>query len=188
VASVRVGNPAPRAITVVPYDAGWPAAYAAVEAQVRAALGAAVLALDHVGSTSVPGLAAKPVIDVDLTVASSADEPAYLPALEAAGFVLRIREPAWEEHRLLTDPDLTVNLHVFPQGAPELARHRMFRDWLRAHPDDREVYGAHKAELATRGFTDGMDYNNHKGALVYDLYEKIFAADPEHAHDPQPRD
>ena len=63
----------------------------------------------------------------------------------------------------------------------------MFRDWLVAHPEDREAYGALKTELASRGFADAMDYNNHKAALVYDIYERILAADPAHEHDPQPR-
>jgi len=107
--------------------------------------------------------------------------------LEAAGFVLRIREPEWEQHRLLTDRELTVNLHVFSSGSPELRRHVLFRDWLRTHDDDRAAYGALKIELGRHGFRDGMDYNNHKAALVYDIYERIFLADPVHGHDPQVR-
>lgn len=187
VAAVRVGPARSRTIEVVPYDEGWPARYGAVEEQVRGALGERVLALDHVGSTAVPGLAAKPVIDVDLTVADGRDEAAYLPDLEAAGFTLRIREPAFDEHRLLVDGPLGVHLHVWSPGTPEPQRHLMFRDWLRAHPDDRATYAAHKTGIAARGFSDGNDYNNHKAALVYDLYERIFAADPAHEHDPQPR-
>jgi GrpB-like predicted nucleotidyltransferase (UPF0157 family) len=187
VAKVRVGAPPSRTITVVRYDATWPAAFDDVDRRVRAALGDRVLALDHVGSTAVPGLAAKPVIDVDLTVADSADEAAYLPDLEAAGFALRIREPDWEEHRVLTDAALATNLHVFSPGATEPQRHLLFRAWLRHHPEDRAAYGELKSELGTRGFTDGMDYNNHKAALVYDIYERIFAADPAHPHDPQSR-
>ncbi|WP_051247498.1 GrpB family protein [Nocardioides halotolerans] len=186
VAKVRVGAPPPRTIEVVPYDEGWPAMFEAIAGRVREALGDAVLSLEHVGSTSVPGMAAKPVIDIDLIVADSADEAAYVPKLEAAGFTLRIREPDWEEHRLLTVLPHT-NLHVFPPGTPEPQRHVMFRDWLRTHPDDHAAYAALKRELGARGFTDGMDYNNHKAALVYDLYERIFAADPAHEHDPQPR-
>jgi GrpB-like predicted nucleotidyltransferase (UPF0157 family) len=187
VAKVRVGTPRPRSLTVVPYDAAWPAAFEDVSHRVRAALGDRVLALEHIGSTSVPGLAAKSVIDADLTVADSADEAAYLPDLEAAGFVLRIREPDWEEHRLLTDGDLTINLHAFSPGAIEPQRHVLFREWLRSHRDDREDYARLKIELGQRGFTDGMDYNNHKAALVYDIYERIFTADPVHEHEPQPR-
>jgi GrpB-like predicted nucleotidyltransferase (UPF0157 family) len=187
VAKARVGSPPPRTLTVVPYDATWPQQYADLAARVRGALGDRVLELEHVGSTSVTGLAAKPVIDADLTVADSAEEATYVPALEAAGFSLRIREPEWEEHRLLTFEGPTTNLHVFSPGASEPQRHRMFRDWLRDHPDDREAYAALKTELGTRGFRDGMDYNNHKAELVYDIYERIFTADAAHPHEGRPR-
>ncbi len=176
-----------RLVEVVPYDAGWPRRYSAVEARVRGALGDQVLALEHVGSTSVPGLAAKPVIDAVLTVADPADEAAYVPPLEADGFVLRVREPDWEEHRMLTRPDRSVNLHVFGPGAVETQRQLCFRNWLRGHVDDRDAYGALKTELGGRGFTRVMDYNNLKYALVYDIHERIFAADPAHGHDPHPR-
>jgi GrpB-like predicted nucleotidyltransferase (UPF0157 family) len=186
-AKARVGTPPPRVITVVPYDDAWPAQFAAVEERVRGALGVRVLGLDHIGSTSVPGLAAKPVIDADLTVTDSADEAAYVPDLEAAGFTLRIREPDWEEHRLLTLQAPGTNLHVFSPGSPELGRHVLFRDWLRTHDDDHAAYAALKTGLGQRGFTDGMDYNNHKAEFVYDIYERAFAADPAHEHDPQPR-
>jgi GrpB-like predicted nucleotidyltransferase (UPF0157 family) len=172
---------------VVPYDEAWPARYADVAARIRAALGDRVLLLEHIGSTSVPGLAAKPIIDVNLVVADSGDEPAYLPDLEASGFTLRIREPEWEQHRVLGIEDPKTNLHVFSPGSGEPARTRMFRDRLRDHPEDRAEYGALKTELATQGFAEVMDYNNHKAALVYDIYERIFTADPAHAHDPQPR-
>ena len=90
-----------------------------------------VLRLEHVGSTSIPGLAAKPIIDIVLVVADSADEAAYVPALEAAGYVLRIREPGWFEHRVLNGPDTKVNLHVFSDGCPEIGRMLAFRDRLR---------------------------------------------------------
>ena len=184
VAKARVGGQS-RAVEVVPYDDGWPAQYAVVAARVRDALGDRVLVLEHVGSTSVPGLAAKPIIDVNLVVADSGDEPAYLPDLETAGFTLRVREPEWEQHRVLGTEDPKTNLHVWSPGSREPARTRMFRDWLRSHPDDRAAYGALKTELATQGFTEVMDYNNHKAAFVYDLYERIFTADPAHEHDPQ---
>jgi len=186
VAKARVSGRS-RPVVVVPYDDGWPARYAEVAARVRAALGDRVLRLDHVGSTAVPGLAAKPVIDADLTVRDSADEPSYLPALEAAGFELRVREPEWEEHRVVVTEEPMTNLHVWSPGSPEPLRTAAFRDWLRSHPDDRDAYGALKVELAGRGFSEVMDYNNHKSAMVYDLYERIFTADPAHQHDPQPR-
>ena len=187
VARVRVGKQPARKITVVPYDEAWSSDFRRLSNVVRAALGDRVLELSHVGSTSVPGLAAKPVIDADLTVADSADETAYVPALEAAGFVLRIREPDWEEHRLLTIEEPSTNLHVFSAGAREPQRHLLFRDWLRTHPADRDAYAELKLQLSTRDFRDGMDYNNHKAALVYDIYERAFSADPGHEHDPRPR-
>lgn len=184
-ADLGVWVPAP--VEVVAPDPAWPDWYATVRDQVLDALGDRVLAIEHVGSTSVPGLWAKPLIDVDLTVADSADEDAWLPDLEAAGFELRVREPDWEEHRVLRGTQPPVNLHVFSPGAREPQRHRMFRDWLRAYPEDRDLYAEVKREVAVRGFTDAMLYNNAKAWVVYDLYEKIFAADPNHEHDPQPR-
>jgi GrpB-like predicted nucleotidyltransferase (UPF0157 family) len=185
-ARVRLAGPG-RPVEVVPYDEGWPAEFARLSGIVRGVLGDRVLGLEHVGSTAVPGLAAKPVIDADLTVADSGDEAAYVPALEAAGFVLRVREPEWEEHRMLAIEDPKTNLHVWSPGSVEAKRHVAFRDWLCTHDGDRGAYGALKAELATRGFADAMDYNHHKAALVYDIYEKVFAADPAYEHDPRPR-
>ncbi len=104
-----------------------PALFVREEVRVRAALGGAVLRLEHTGSTSVPGLAAKPIIDMLLVVADSADEPAYLPALEAVGYVLVIREPDWHEHRVFKGPDTNINMHVFSAGSPEIDRILLFR-------------------------------------------------------------
>ncbi len=186
-AAALLGRPNVAPVTVVRYDEHWPQAFAELQALIVAALGPLALAVEHVGSTAVPGLAAKPVIDVDLTVPDSADESAYVPALEAAGFELRRREPEWEEHRLLTLRHPRANLHVWSPGALEPRRHQVFRDWLRSHDGDRQAYAALKADLGTRGFVDGNDYNNHKAEFVYDVYERIFAADPEHEHTPHPR-
>ncbi|MEP9365129.1 GrpB family protein [Nocardioides sp. CN2-186] len=186
-ARVEIGAWSPAAVEVVAPDPAWPAAYAVVRDRVVDALGDRVVSIEHVGSTSVPGLWAKPVIDLDLTVADSGDEHAWLPDLEAAGFVLRVREPEWEEHRCLRGQDPESNLHVFSPGAREPQRHLVFRDWLRAHPDDRDRYASVKRAVAARGHTDAMLYNNEKAWVVYDLYEKAFTADPRHQHDPQPR-
>ena len=142
VAKARVGDHPPRTIEVVPYDESWPAAYEAVRARVVQALGERVVGLEHVGSTSVPGLAAKPVIDVDLLVVDSADEPAYVPDLERVGFVLRVREPDWEEHRVLTFEAPNTNLHVTSTDAVEPRRHVRFRVWVLSHPEDLDAYAA----------------------------------------------
>lgn len=188
IAAARVAAPAPTApVEVVPADPAWPATYAALADRVRGALGDRVVAIDHVGSTAVPGLPAKPVIDIDLIVADSADEEAWVPALERDGFVLRVREPDWQEHRMMRLEEPACNLHVWSPDAVEPARHRAFRDWLRTHPEDRAAYVAAKDAAAAQGFLDAMHYNNAKAAAVYDIYERIFAADPDHQHDPQPR-
>lgn len=188
IAAARVAGRAVSApVVVVPPDPAWPDHFADVRRRLRQALGDRALAVEHVGSTAVPGLWAKPVIDVDLTVADSAEEEAWLPDLEAAGFELRVREPEWEQHRCLKGHGPEANVHVFSPGAREPRRHVMFRDWLRTHDDDRAAYAAVKREVAARGFSDAMLYNNEKAWIVYDLYEKVLAADPAHRHDPQPR-
>src|SRR5690606_586440 len=136
-----------------------------VAERVRAAIGGRVLGLQHIGSTSVPGLPAKPIIDVDLTVVDAADEASYLTELEAAAFELVIREPDWHEHRALKHADPDTNLHVFGRGCPEVTRHRLFRDWLIEHPDDLARYRdakvrAARQSTASRGIV--TDYNRHK--------------------------
>ncbi|MFI9813405.1 GrpB family protein [Saccharothrix variisporea] len=171
------GRPDPgRRIELVEYDPAWPGLFEREAARVRGALGSAVLGLEHVGSTSVPGLAAKPVVDVVLAVASPADEAAYVPALEAAGYVLRIREPGWHEHRMFKGPDTNVNLHVFAVGSPEITRMVLFRDWLRAHPEDRARYEAVKRELAARSWTYLQGYADAKNDVVDEILAR---ADPD---------
>ena len=122
--------------------------------------------LEHVGSTSVPGLAAKPIIDMQMVVANSADESSYVPALEAAGCVLRIREPDWYEHRVFKGPDTNINLHVYSLGCPEINRVLLFRNWLRCHEADRQLYERTKRELAARRWTYVQQYADAKGEVV----------------------
>lgn len=153
-------------IHLAEYDAGWPARYAREAARIRAALGPDVVRLEHVGSTSVPGLAAKPIVDIALEVPDSTDETAYVPRLEAAGYRLAIREPAWWQHRLFKGIDPAVNLHTFTSGCPEVDRMLAFRDWLRAHDDDRELYERTKRELAVRTWEFVQDYADAKGEVV----------------------
>lgn len=166
-------------VDVVEPDPAWPLAYDAVAALVREALGLRVLLLQHVGSTSVPDLPAKPILDVDLVVADPEAEPRWLPPLEAAGFVLRVREPWWHGHRCLRLEDPAVNLHVFGPESPEPWKHRVFRDWLRADADDRELYARAKRGAAAASNAAGehtMAYNARKEAVVRDVYGRAFAA------------
>lgn len=150
-------------------DPGWPLLFAREEARIRSALGDRVRLLEHVGSTSVPGLAAKPVIDIVLTVADSTDEASYVPALEAEPYVLHLREPDWFEHRLFKGPDTAVNLHVFTDGAAEADRMIAFRDHLRAHHDDLVLYADVKGRLASREWKYVQNYADAKSAVIADI-------------------
>ena len=163
-------------VVVVDPDPAWPDTYAQERDRVVGALGTAALAVDHVGSTSVPGLPAKPVIDMLLQVPDSADEVSYVPALESVGLVLRIREPDWLEHRVLyrrtaDGAPRDVNLHVLSPGlgGSEIRRMLAFRDWLRTHPEDRERYAAVKRALAQRRWRYVQDYADAKTAVVEEI-------------------
>jgi GrpB-like predicted nucleotidyltransferase (UPF0157 family) len=161
--------PLKQPIFISEYDPEWPRLFEREAKRVRAALGDEVLMLEHVGSTSVPGLAAKPRIDMLLVVPNSADEPSYVPMLEAAGYVLRIREPDWYEHRVFKGPDTDVNLHVFSQSCPEIQRMLLFRDWLRTHPSDREYYERTKRELAGKEWKYVQNYADAKTEVVEEI-------------------
>jgi GrpB-like predicted nucleotidyltransferase (UPF0157 family) len=156
-------------IELVDYDPAWPGLFVREEERIRTALGERAVLVEHTGSTSVPGLAAKPIIDMTLAVPDSADEDAYLPALEAAGYVLRIREPEWYEHRVFKGPDTNVNLHVFSEGCPEIDRMLRFRDRIREHEGDRELYERTKRELAAKEWKYVQDYADAKTVVVEEI-------------------
>jgi GrpB-like predicted nucleotidyltransferase (UPF0157 family) len=161
-------------VTLHEYDARWPSYFRAQADAIRAALGGTALSVEHVGSTSVPGLAAKPVIDIALVVADSTDERSYVPRLERAGFRLKVREPDWHQHRMLVKrredgDDESVNLHVYTDGCVEPRRDVRFRDWLRTHEDDRDLYERTKRELASRVWTYMQNYADATTAVIYDI-------------------
>ena len=153
-------------VTLEEYDARWPERFADEERRIRGALGDSALRLEHVGSTSVPGLIAKPRIDMLFVVSDPAAEETYVPALEAAGYTLRIREPDWHEHRMFRGPETAVNLHVHGPDSPEIERMLSFRDHLRTHPEDRERYAAAKRELAAREWRYMQDYADAKSEVI----------------------
>ena len=159
-------------IELADYDEEWPRLFEREAARIRGALGPKALLVEHAGSTSVPGLAAKPIIDMVLVVADTRDEDAYVPQLETAGYVLRIREPDWFEHRCFKGPDTNVNLHTFSDGCEEVDRMLAFRDWLRTHDDDRDLYLEAKRELATREWKYVQNYADAKSLVVEDIISR----------------
>jgi GrpB-like predicted nucleotidyltransferase (UPF0157 family) len=173
----RIGGPMPltRPIELRDYDPSWPDRYAEHAARLREALGERVIRVEHVGSTSVPGLVAKPIIDIALEVPDTTNEPAYVGDLEAAGYILRFREPDWFEHRLFKPADGAVNLHVFPAGCPETGTMVRFRDWLRTNDADRELYLRTKRELAARDWKYMQQYADAKTGVVKDIMGRATA-------------
>jgi GrpB-like predicted nucleotidyltransferase (UPF0157 family) len=170
-AAVRIGPAEVHDATIelAEYDPAWPALYEREAARIRAALGSRVELLEHAGSTSVPGLAAKPRIDVVLGVVDSTDEPSYVPPLEAAGYALRIREPDWYEHRAFRGSDPDVNLHVFSTGCEEIERMLRFRDHLRENEADRLLYEQTKRDLAQRKWKYVQHYADAKTEVVEEI-------------------
>jgi len=163
-----VGELKPRSapILVVDYDPAWPQTFNREAGKIRTALHERALQIDHVGSTSVPGLRAKPIIDILLVVTDSANEPDYVAPLEAAGFRLHLREPGWHEHRMFKGLETEINLHVFSTGCPEIARMLAFRDWLRTNEADRELYAETKRTLAKQDWEYTQNYADAKSPVI----------------------
>lgn len=161
-------------ITLLEYSEQWPVLFRKETERIRFALNKKVIQLEHVGSTSVPGLCAKPIIDILLVVKDSANEQEYVPALEKAGYRLRIREPNWFEHRMFKGPDTDINLHVFSEGVSEIDRTLTFRNWLRTHPEDREFYARTKRKLAQKKWRHIQHYAEAKNPVIQKILAKAF--------------
>jgi len=159
-------------ILIVDYDPRWPSLFQREAGRIRASLESRALRIEHTGSTSVPGLPAKPVIDMLLVVADSRDEASYVSALERAGYALRIREADWHEHRMFKGPDTDVNLHVFSSGCAEIDRIITFRDWLRSNPADLDLYARTKRELARKEWKYVQNYADAKTAVIEEIIER----------------
>lgn len=173
---VNTDTPLNGQVILVEYDPAWPEMYAREEIRIREALGDRALQIEHIGSTSVPGICAKPCIDISLAVADSADEDAYVPDLEAAGYVLRRREPEWHEHRVFKGSEINLNLHVWTAGDEIIDKHLGFRDWLRSHTEDRDRYAAEKRRLASQHWSTMNDYANAKDDIVREIEERMKGA------------
>jgi GrpB-like predicted nucleotidyltransferase (UPF0157 family) len=175
--AVSVGGAPPqyRQVVVADYDPIWPHWYESAAFRIREALGDKVLQLDHVGSTSVRGLPAKPLIDINMVVADTTDEDAYVPPLEAIGYKLRVREPDWYEHRMLRGFDPPVNLHVFNPGCEEVDQMLLLRDWLRTHDEDCDLYARTKRELAAKEWKYLQNYADAKSEVVQEILARARA-------------
>lgn len=169
-------------IAIVEYNAAWPQRFLDIKAKIIAALGSVAVAVSHAGSTSVPGLPAKDIIDVDLVVKDIKDEASYVAPLERSGFTFMLREPGWHEHRYFVDEGdrpgtYPINLHVFGPGCSEVERHRVFRDWLSKTPEDLQLYATVKRECATQTETAGesmQEYTLRKGQTVREILDRAF--------------
>jgi len=156
-------------VELADYDPTWPHLFEREAARIRSILNDRVVRIEHVGSTSVRGFSAKPIIDIALEVPDSKDEAVYVPDMEAAGYALRIRESDWFEHRLFNGPDININLHVFSAGCAEVDRMLLFRDWLRTNAADRELYARTKQELAALDWKYMQQYADAKTAVVNEI-------------------
>ncbi len=163
-------------IFLAEYDPAWPSQFTIEKEHIQRALGRKALLIEHVGSTSVPGLVAKPLIDILLVVQDSSDESSYVPELEAARFVLRIREPDWHQHRLFKGPRININMHVFSAGSEEITRMLLLRDWLRTNAEDRKYYADTKRELAGQKWKYVQEYAFAKSQVVASILGRAQAA------------
>ena len=166
---VLIGGIEKREIVIVEYDPYWPEKFQKHAGILSRVLGDKALAIEHVGSTAVPKLAAKPIIDIDILVEDSSDEATYLPALLQAGYVLRVREPDWHQHRMFRTPELDVHIHLFSRGCVEVTRHLAFRDRLRGCPEDRRLYESVKRKLAREDWADMNAYAAAKSEVVEEI-------------------
>lgn len=171
---VAGSRPGTEEIKIEDYSAEWPHLFETSKCLIAKALPGIALSIEHIGSTAVAGLCAKPVIDIGLIVRDPEREEDYVPVLSAIGYVLTVRERSWYQHRMLRHDAPRVNLHIFAPGCPEHVRHLLFRDWLRDHPDDRARYADAKLK-AKLGVDNVQDYNRNKQAVVREICGRIFA-------------
>ena len=161
-----IGGREKRVIEIVPYRSDWPLRFQNHAERIKNALGATMLRIEHIGSTSVEGLAAKPIIDILVVVAAPARENLYLPSMLSAGYELRVREPDFEEHRMFRTPERDVHVHFFPAGSGEIDRYLEFRDFVRSHAETRDQYAALKRELSKRDWADMNEYADAKTDFI----------------------
>jgi len=163
---VLLGRTRDDPVEVVDYDARWPAKFKRMRTRLANALGAAALRIEHVGSTAVPGLAAKPIIDIQISVADVEVEDAYRPAIESLGFVLRYREAGHRYFRPPADRSRDFQIHVCTVGSRWERDHLLFRDFLRTHADEAANYESIKYDVAGHHRSDRIGYMDAKQPYI----------------------
>jgi len=166
---------APELIHLVPYDREWPRRYARWRDRIGAVLGATALRTEHVGSTSVPGLAAKPVIDIQVSVADIADEARYAGQLESLGLQLGNRDDVHRYFSLPPERPRELHLHMCQAGSAWEREHLLFRDYLRAHPAAADRYLAGKRAAAVTWRDDRWAYTEAKTGVILDILDEAEA-------------
>jgi len=169
-------------IAIVESNPAWPQRFLDTKARIEAVLGSTAVAILHSGSTSVSGLPAKDIIDIDLVVKDIKDEDSYVEALERLGFLFLFREPDWHQHRYFVDEGdcpgaYPINLHVFGPDCPEVERHRIFREWLSKSPKDLQLYAIVKRECAAASEAAGesmQEYTLRKEKTVREILNRAF--------------
>ena len=164
---VYVGGPEKRPIVIVGYRPEWVAPFAAERDRIVGALGSTAVRVEHIGSTSVPGLGAKPIVDIQVAVPDIAADVSFAPRLVAAGYVVRVRERG--EHWMFRTPRQDVHLHVCGAGGDWEYRHLLFRDWLRHEPADRAAYEAAKRALADLDWPSTQHYSAAKTTIIAEI-------------------
>lgn len=167
-----IGGPEKRIIEIVPYSPDWPLQFQNHAKRIRTALGEVAMQIEHIGSTSVDELPAKPIIDILVVVADPSREDLYLPAMLSAGYELRVREPDFEEHRMFRTPERDVHVHIFPPNSGEIDRYLLFRDFLRANPKARGEYATLKRELSAADWNDMNEYADAKTKFIEEIISR----------------
>jgi GrpB-like predicted nucleotidyltransferase (UPF0157 family) len=170
--AVFIGGPEKRTIVIEEHDPAWAARFERVRASLHEALGHRARRVEHFGSTAVPGLAAKAIIDVMVTVEDADDEADYGPPLEAHGFHIRVRQPG---HRMYRPPSQDVHVHICTEGSDGARKRLLFRDWLRHDAADRRLYEQTKRELARQDWDTTNDYSEAKGGVVAEIMARARA-------------
>lgn len=161
-----IGGVEKRILVVVEYDAAWPHYFEVQRTKIDHALANISHRVVHVGSTAVTGLSAKPIVDLQLSVSDVEDESSYLPLLESAGYVLRVRERG---HRMVRTTALDVHIHVCSIGGDWERRHLLFRDWLRESEADRATYAEVKEALAREDWPSMNHYADAKSRVIKEI-------------------